>query len=195
MGRSRRAEAPVAKVDFVNFVPQGTNVETASPQPANHARVAEGALDLDGTVLLNTRALVDEALKNPGVFSSEDLVEQGNTLPLIPLNIDPPDHVKYRRLLDPLVAPRRIDALEADIADRVTHFVDAFVQRGSCDFTAEFAELFPSSVFLGLMGLPEDELRMFLRLRDGILHGEKFEGEARADVARRTGASSWRSPN
>src|ERR1041384_5287387 len=100
MGGPKRADAPVAKVDFVNSVPEGTNVETVSPQAANHALVAEGALDLGGTVLVNTRTLVDEALKNPGVFSSEDLVEQGNTLPLIPLNIDPPDHVKYRRLLD-----------------------------------------------------------------------------------------------
>ena len=46
------------------------------------------ALDLDGSVLVNTRALVEEALKNPALFSSENLVEQGNTLPLIPLNID-----------------------------------------------------------------------------------------------------------
>ncbi len=102
-------------------------------------------------------------------FSSEDLVEQGNTLPLIPLNIDPPEHVKYRRLLDPLFAPRRIDALETDIAARVNHFVDEFAERGSCDFTAEFAELFPSSVFLGMMGLPWDELGTLIELRDGLL--------------------------
>ena len=114
---------------------------------------------MGGAVLLNTRALVDEALKNRSLFSSEDLVEQGNTLPLIPLNIDPPEHVKYRRLLDPLFAPRRIDALEADISERVNHFIDAFVDRGSCNFTAEFAELFPSSVFLGMMGLPVGRAR------------------------------------
>src|SRR6478735_8273030 len=169
MDGPKRAEAPVAKVDFVNSVPQGTNVDTTSPQPANHALVEQGAVGMGGAVLLNTRALVDEALKNPSVFSSEDLVEQGNTLPLIPLNIDPPDHVKYRRLLDPLFAPRRIDALDADISARVNHFVDAFVERGTCDFTAEFAELFPASVFLGMMGLPWDELDTLIELRDGLL--------------------------
>ena len=77
--------------------------------------------------------------------------------------------MKYRRLLDPLFAPRRIDALEADIAGRVNHFVDAFAERGSCDFTAEFAELFPSSVFLGMMGLPWAELDTLIELRDGLL--------------------------
>ena len=121
------------------------------------------------------------------MFSSEDLVEQGNTLPLIPLNIDPPEHVKYRRLLDPLFAPRRIDALEADITDRVNHFVDAFAERGSCDFTAEFAELFPSSVFLGMMGLPWDELDTLIELRDGLLrpgHARHAAGRAVGDPAR-----------
>jgi hypothetical protein len=93
MESPKRAVAPVAKVDFVNFVPDGTNVDTTSPQPANHALVEQGAIGIDGAVLLNTRALVDEALKNPSVFSSEDLVEQGNSRPLIPLNIDPPEHV------------------------------------------------------------------------------------------------------
>src|SRR5689334_11464747 len=98
MESPKTATAPVAKVDFVNSVPQGTSVETASSQPANHALVAEGAVSLGGAVLLNTRALVDEALKDSARYSSEDLVEQGNPRPLIPLNIDPPDHVKYRRL-------------------------------------------------------------------------------------------------
>ena len=39
----------------------------------------------------------------------------GNVRPLIPLNVDPPMHSKYRKILDPLFAPRRMDALEADI--------------------------------------------------------------------------------
>jgi cytochrome P450 len=169
VAKPKRADAPVAKVDFVNLVAGSPGTEITSPQPMNHALVAQGAIGMDGAVVVNTRALVDETLKNPSLFSSEDLVEQGNTLPLIPLNIDPPEHVKYRRLLDPLFAPRRIDALEADIAARVNHFVDAFAERGSCDFTAEFAELFPSSVFLGMMGLPWDELDTLIELRDGLL--------------------------
>ena len=185
----KRADAPVAKVDFVNSVPQGTNVETTSPQPANHALVAEGAVSRGGAVLVNTRALVDEALKDAARYSSEDLVEQGNPRPLIPLNIDPPDHVKYRRLLDPLFAPRRIDALEADISARVHHFLDAFADRGSCNFTTEFAELFPSSVFLGMMGLPWEELDTLIELRDGILRPgtPEMEPAERSAIQRATG--------
>jgi cytochrome P450 len=183
----KRADAPVAKVDFVNLT-VGTSPDSTEPQPLNHALVEQGAVSMAGTVLVNTRALVDETLRNPSLFSSADLVEQGNTLPLIPLNIDPPEHVKYRKLLDPLFAPRRIDALEADITHRVNRFIDTFVDRGSCNFTAEFAELFPSSVFLGMMGLPWEELDTLIELRDGLLRPgtKEMQPEQRSAIQRAT---------
>ena len=86
-----------------------------------------------------------------------------------------------------------MDAQEADITERVNHFIDAFVDRGECDFSEEFAELLPSSVFLGLMGLPWDELDTFLHLRDGILRPDKldanamYDGDTRIAVQRATG--------
>lgn len=105
-----------------------------------------------------------------------------NERPLIPLNVDPPNHSKYRKLLDPLFARKRMDEQEEDITRRVNALIDAFIDRGECNFTDEFAELFPTSVFLGLMGLPEDELPMFLELRDGILHPEKIDPGAHPPV-------------
>jgi cytochrome P450 len=62
-----------------------------------------------------------------------------------------------------------MDAAEADITERFNRFVDGFVDRGHCHFTDELATPFPSAIFLGLMGLPWDELATFLRLKDGIL--------------------------
>jgi cytochrome P450 len=164
----RRVDAPITKLDFVNLT-TGPALGEVSPQPGNRALAEQGAFGLNGSLVVNSRALVDETLKDPGRFSSEDLVEQGNTLPLIPLNIDPPAHRKYRKLLDPLFAPKRVDALDADITRRVNGFIDTFADRGSCDFTAELAELFPSSVFLGMMGLPWEELEVLMELRNGLL--------------------------
>src|SRR5436309_1573409 len=112
------------------------------------------------------------------VFDHDPL---GTVRPLIPLNVDPPLHSKYRKLLDPLFAPKRMDEQEEDITRRVNRFIDVFIDRGECNFTEEFAELFPSSVFLGLMGLPEVELRMFLHLRDGVLHPQKWDENALVD--------------
>jgi cytochrome P450 len=182
-----RAEQPVTRVDFVNSVDRNT-VVTLSPQPGNHDLARLGAFEVDDTLVVNSRVLVDAVLKEPDVFSSADLVEQGNIRPLIPLAIDPPDHAKYRRLLDPLFAPRRVEVLEDDIARRVNRLIDSFVDRGACNFTDEFAELLPSSVFLGLMGLPFEELPGLIRLRDGLLRPGDAETtpEERSEIQRRT---------
>jgi cytochrome P450 len=164
----KRADRPITRVDFVNLQPEVVP-DAPAPQPENHELARSGALPLGDVLIACSRSLVEETLRNPEVFSSADLVDQGNIRPLIPLAIDPPDHVRYRRLLDPLFAPRQIDRLEGDIAMRVHHFIDRFVDRGACNFTDEFAELFPASVFLGMMGLDWEELDTLVSLRDGIL--------------------------
>lgn len=139
------------------------------------------------------RATLEFVLRNHEIFSSNIEMALGNVRPLIPLNIDPPAHSKYRKLLDPLFAPRRMEEQDADITARANALIDTFIDRGECNFTEEFAEIFPSSVFLGLTGLPMDELDMFLRLRDGILHPEKLDPnaavdpDARAAVMNKTG--------
>ena len=128
-----------------------------------------------------TRDLTDYVLRHHELFSSAVEMPLGNVRPLIPLNVDPPMHAKYRTILDPLFAPRRMDALEADITARADRFIDAFVDRGECNFSEEFAELFPSAVFLGLMGLPWEELDTLIGLRDGILHPAKIDPTADDD--------------
>ncbi len=184
---AKEADAPVSRFDFVNGQ-VGSALDASDPQPGNHALARTPALGLGPSVMVNSRELVSEALSKPEVFSSADLVEQGNTLPLIPLGIDPPDHTRYRKLLDPLFSPRRMEAQESDIAERVNHFIDAFIDRGSCNFTTEFAEPFPSAVFLGLMGLPWEELDTLVRLRDGLLHPGTPEStpEQRSAIQRET---------
>jgi cytochrome P450 len=91
-------------------------------------------------------------------------------VPLIPLQVDPPDHVKYRRLLDPIFAPKKMNALEGEIAAMVNDLIDDVIDDGSCDIVTAMAEPLPSSVFLRLLGLPLSELDMFMEMKNGILH-------------------------
>ena len=124
------------------------------------------------------RAEVEYALQHPDVFSSaSEAVDLGQKRPLIPLQVDPPEHLKYRRLLDPIFAPRQINPLEPDIARLVNELIDGFADRGRCDFAAEFAVILPSSVFLRLLGLPLSDLDTFLTMKDGILRpqGESLD--------------------
>ncbi|GMU79257.1 MAG: cytochrome P450 [Acidimicrobiia bacterium] len=161
------------------------------PQPKYRALLEAGGVvcPMDGMVLAASRAAVEETLRDAGRFSAAGLVNLGNVRPLIPLSIDPPAHVKYRKILDPLFAPKQMEAMEDDITARVNRFLDAFVDRGACHFTNEFAVPFPSAVFLGLMGLPWEELDTFLRLKDGILRpgGGLVDPEERTRIQHETG--------
>jgi cytochrome P450 len=156
----------------------------AVPQPKYRALLAAGAVHCpsEGFAIAASRAAVEETLRDPARFTAEGLVNLGNVRPLIPLSIDPPLHVKYRKILDPLFAPKRMEAQEDDITGRVNHFIDTFVDRGACHFTNEFAIPYPSSVFLGLMGLPWGELDTLLRLKDGIMRPNGGDGSD-ADAA------------
>ena len=159
----------------------------AEPQPTYRQVLDEGGIirPVDGMAMTFSRELTDYVLRNHEIFSSRVEMNLGNVRPMIPLNVDPPNHSKYRKLMDPLFAPRQMDAQEEDITRRVNQFMDAFIDRGECNFTEEFAEVFPSSVFLGLMGLPESDLRTVLRLRDGSLHPEKIDPAAAGDFEKR----------
>ena len=151
---------------------------------------------MDGMVMVTSRAAVDETLRDPARFSSAygGGIVLGNTRPLIPLSVDPPDHSKYRKILDPLFAPKRMDAIEDDVAARVNHFIDGFADRGGCHFTDELATPFPSAVFLGLMGLPWEELDTFLTMKNGILRpgGNTPDPEERMKIQRDTGQDIYR---
>lgn len=162
-------------------------LDLSNPQPNYKALLEQGgfAQPMEGMVLSFARTNTEFVLRHHELFSSNFAMNLGNVRPLIPLNIDPPQHANFRKLLDPLFAPKRMDEQEEDITRRVNALIDTFIDRGECNFTDEFSELFPTSVFLGLMGLPEDELTMFLRLRDGILHPEKLDPDAMLDIDKR----------
>lgn len=145
---------------------------SANPQPfwARLRSIGPVVPGLFGNVQVVGRAEVEFALQNPQIFSSAmDAVDLGQKRPLIPLQVDPPDHVKYRRLLDPIFAPREMARIEGDVTELVNNLIDGFIDRGECEFGDEFAVPLPSAVFLKMMGMPISDLDMFLEMKDGII--------------------------
>jgi cytochrome P450 len=113
---------------------------------------------------------VEFALRNADIFSSDmEAVSIGNVRPLIPLQINPPEHVKYRRLLDPLFAPKQVALLENDVRKLSNQLIDDFIDSGECEFNSAFAIPLPCTVFLRLLGLPLEDLDLFLELKDNII--------------------------
>jgi cytochrome P450 len=72
----------------------------------------------------------------------------------VPINLDPPDHTKYRLPLQRVFAPKTINALKDDIRALANHLIDQIIGRGQCEFMSEVAEPLPVQVFLEMLGLP-----------------------------------------
>jgi cytochrome P450 len=131
----------------------------------------------EGPVVLSRLADIEMALKRTDVFSSNmDAVDLGNVRPLIPLQVDPPEHAKYRRILDPLFTPREMASREPAVTALVNEMIDRFADRGECDFHSEFAVPLPCTVFLQLLGLPLEDLDKFQAWKDDVIRPAGAEG-------------------
>ncbi len=128
------------------------------------------------------------ALKHPEVFSSKDVVKVGNDVPLLPLSVDPPDHAKYRRLLDPQFSPKRMAELDGEARKLVNEIIDGFAPSGQCEFHEDFATPLPSTIFLALMGLPHEDLPQFLQWRDDTIRPESTSATQEEADAKRAAA-------
>jgi cytochrome P450 len=149
------------------------------PQPLFHDLLAASpVMRVDGVgVIACSRAAVDEVLKHPDVFSSSTSAQDLQTRrPLIPLQIDPPAHRKFRKILDPLFSPKRMQLLAEPIDQLVNELIDGFVDDDEIDFAVQFSQPFPSHVFLTMFGLPTEELRTFLQMKDGIIRPHHVVG-------------------
>ncbi|HET6874972.1 MAG TPA: cytochrome P450 [Acidimicrobiales bacterium] len=117
---------------------------------------------------------VQSTLRNAKTFSSrfgDGLGGLGNDRPMIPLQIDPPEHKKYRKLLDPFLEPRKMARLEEEVVGLVNELIDRFIESGRCELLADFAVPLPCTVFLRLLGLPLEDLELFLEIKEGIIRG------------------------
>jgi cytochrome P450 len=156
----------------------------------NTCPVARGAMGDVPMVLISRYEDVNWALRHPEHFTSAGGSLELGEQPLIPLEFDPPEHTKYRRLLSPEFVPREITKLEPEVRRIVRGLIDGVAPRGSCDFHEEIATPLPSQIFLALMGLPREDLSRFLRWRDDSIRPDvepgDFEGaqRIRAQTAR-----------
>lgn len=98
-------------------------------------------------------------LRNTEYFSNEDGLpfprDPADPFPMIPIEIDPPHHRKYRNILDPVFSPQGIRRIETRIRELANELIDEVVDKGGCEFTTAYARPLPVSIFLELMGLPQ----------------------------------------
>ncbi|GAA0985737.1 monooxygenase YjiB [Acrocarpospora macrocephala] len=77
----------------------------------------------------------------------------GRPVPAIPLEVDPPEHTAYRRMLLPYFRPAAASNFERVIRDVITGAIDGIVGLGEADFYKEIAEPVPPVVVAHLLGM------------------------------------------
>ncbi|MET8875627.1 cytochrome P450 [Nocardia sp. NPDC004604] len=91
---------------------------------------------------------------------------QGATIPhnpdvakLAPIEVDPPAHHDWRRMLNPLMSPSAVAQHEPAMRRIARGLMDEFVESGECDLAKDFAWRYvPSSLFELMLGVPPDQL-------------------------------------
>lgn len=145
-------------------------------------RPALRSTEADGYWMFTDYATILDGLQHPELWSSSVIVPTEPDPPYkwIPVMIDPPDHAKWRKVLADYFSPGRVKGMKDDQHRLVGELIDTLKPAGGCEFVTELARVFPSIVFLNLMGMPIDHLDDFLTWEDMILHQEGVGEEVNA---------------
>jgi cytochrome P450 len=135
-------------------------------------------------VVLSRYEDVRKALNAPELFEANGANEMGQQRPCIPLDVDPPIHAKYRKLLDPLFSPRAVRAMADETRSVARELLANIVHDGTADFHEAFTVPFPCRVFLNVVGFPVEDLDKFLTWKDALVHGEDVAGSDDLNVLR-----------
>jgi len=128
---------------------------------------------------------IREALQDVDTFSTDSTIisDPNPDYLLLPLFLDPSKHLKYRKLYNARFSPGVVEALTPVARQACQDTIDEFIDRGHCDLINEFADIYPTQVFLIALGLPLDQAPQFVTWVRAIfkgLSGEDVEGAAAA---------------
>jgi cytochrome P450 len=84
------------------------------------------------------------------------------------LTADPPEHRKYRDLVNRAFSQKRVTSWEANIRTITDELIDGFIGTGRCELIYDFAVPLPLIVISDALGLPREHLRQFKQWSDGI---------------------------
>lgn len=109
-----------------------------------------------------------ETFSSVGISGFNQLVNVGYEL-MIPIDCDPPLHTQMRGLIRERLLPQNVAKLEDRIRDLARSLVQRAVAKGSCEVVSDIAAIYPTQIFLLLMGLPLDEADEFLAWEKDLL--------------------------
>lgn len=113
------------------------------------------ALTKHADVRAASRDVATFSSEEKGTFIVEPTPEALAILRLTILNMDPPKHNRYRRLVNRGFTPRTIRKIDEHIQARARSIVDEVCEKGEIDFVGDVAVEMPAQVICDMIGVPE----------------------------------------
>src|SRR5262249_49461920 len=98
------------------------------------------------------------------------------------LNMAPPKHNRYRRLVSRGFTPRVVGQLMDAIESRAARIVDDVVDRGECEFVEDVAAKLPLEMICEMIGLPEADWPLMFDLSNRLIGFDDPDFEGTADA-------------
>ena len=139
------------------------------------------------------KELADYVCKNPMIFSSQadtilpkEISEEEKSLSrLMLVNLDPPEHVKYRRIVRNAFTPKAVESYKARFKQVAKETVDRVAAKGHCEFVEEVAAELPLTAILSLCGIPMEDKKQFFDWTNTMIFSEDSDmsGEGGMDAS------------
>jgi cytochrome P450 len=110
-----------------------------------------------------------QSVNEAAVAYQRRLAEKGWARAATLQRTDPPVHTHYRKLLNRVFTIGKVRELTPRIDEIVTELIDAFIDRGTCEFVGEFALPMPGRLIAEQLGLDKSEYLTFRRWADAML--------------------------
>jgi cytochrome P450 len=135
-----------------------------------------------GNWVVTRRKDIQAIMQDPETFSSQrisgfDRALGGEEWFAYPVEADPPDHTKYRSLLNPLFSPARVKTQEMHMRDHTIGVIEEVLNDGQVDFVL-LARKLPAGIFSHFLGISVDETLQVMANVRKILHSG-YDAETR----------------
>jgi cytochrome P450 len=118
-----------------------------------------------------SHSAVEQVLNDATTFSNSPFLDSlgvsfGQTLSVM----DPPEHTRYRKILQKAFRPNVVlgwgDGIVAPVIEQL---VSKFEARGRTELVEEFCRPYPFNVIYRMLGLPEDDVEVFYKLTIALI--------------------------
>jgi len=122
---------------------------------------------------------VVEAAKNDAAFASGHEVNgvsplgvtiPSSPVPMFPIEMDPPDYLPYRKLLNPFFSPAASKSWQPRVTRWVDVCLDQVIEKGSFDIVDDLANPVPSLFTCEFLGLPIEHWRDYAEVQHEIIY-------------------------